>query len=116
MAGEARKNEHRAMSQMGPIATYPAHPPRLALTFEPKILLAALLVAAGTISAVHRCFGGHRRQMPLYGYYIHGQYVPGVRDTLIYGPGYVFVPGHGILGEDCDMPTSTCSNEYRAVK
>jgi hypothetical protein len=29
------------------------------------------------------------------------------------GPGYVFVPGHGILGEDCNMPTSTCPNELR---
>jgi len=27
--------------------------------------------------------------------------------------GYVFVPGHGILGEDCNMPTSTCPNELR---
>jgi len=26
---------------------------------------------------------------------------------------YVFVPGRGILGEDCDMPTSTCPNEMR---
>jgi hypothetical protein len=29
------------------------------------------------------------------------------------GPGYVFVPGRGILGEDCNMPTSTCPNELR---
>jgi len=29
------------------------------------------------------------------------------------GPGYVFVPGKGILGQDCDMPTSTCPNEVR---
>ncbi len=69
------------------------------------------------VPAVHRrYFGGQNRHMPLYGYYIHGQYVPGTRDTLVYGPGYVFVPGHGILDEDCDMPTSTCSNEYRPVK
>jgi len=27
--------------------------------------------------------------------------------------GYVFVPGRGILGEDCNMPTSTCPNEMR---
>jgi hypothetical protein len=31
-------------------------------------------------------------------------------------PGYVFVPGYGILGEDCNMPTSTCTNEYRDVR
>jgi hypothetical protein len=49
---------------------------------------------------------------PLYGYYyVHGQYVPGAGDRLIYGPGYVFVLGHGILGEDCNMPTSTCLND-----
>jgi hypothetical protein len=66
-------------------------------------------------SAVHhRYFGSYR---PPYGYYtVHGQYVPGASDRLIYGPGYVFVPGHGILGEDCDMPTSTCPNEYRDIR
>jgi len=26
------------------------------------------------------------------------------------------VPGHGILGEDCNMPTSTCANEYRDIR
>jgi hypothetical protein len=31
-------------------------------------------------------------------------------------PGYVFVPGRGILGEDCNMPTSTCPNEMRDVQ
>jgi hypothetical protein len=24
-----------------------------------------------------------------------------------------FVPGHGIVGEPCDMPSTTCSNDYR---
>jgi hypothetical protein len=28
-------------------------------------------------------------------------------------PGYIFVPGVGILGESCDLPTSACTNEYR---
>jgi hypothetical protein len=110
-------------------------PTEVGRTLKLGLLIAALLVAAGTMSpavasndrlsavashhrvhVVHRYFGNHRRQMPLYGYYVHGQYVPGARDTLVYGPGYVFVPGHGILDEDCDMPTSTCSNEYRPVK
>jgi len=31
-------------------------------------------------------------------------------------PGYVFVPGKGVLGESCNMPTSTCTNEYRDVQ
>jgi hypothetical protein len=40
-------------------------------------------------------------------------YAVGTRTSSAFGPGYVFVPGHGILGEDCDMPTSTCPNELR---
>jgi hypothetical protein len=31
-------------------------------------------------------------------------------------PGYTFVPGVGILGESCDLPTSACPNQYRDVK
>jgi hypothetical protein len=36
--------------------------------------------------------------------------------NAIAGPGYTFVPGVGILGESCDLPTSACTNEYRDVK
>jgi hypothetical protein len=59
------------------------------------------------VPAAHRLnFGGYR---PLYGYYTrHGQYVPNANDRLIYGPGYVFVPGRGILDEACNLPSSTC--------
>jgi hypothetical protein len=90
---------------------------------------ASLLVGSGTISVavasnhhphnVHRASAAHHRYFgrPLYGYYaVQGQYVPGAGDRLIYGRGYVFVPGHGILGEDCNMPTSTCPNEYRDIR
>jgi hypothetical protein len=31
-------------------------------------------------------------------------------------PGYTFVPGVGILGESCDLPTSACSNQYRDIQ
>ena len=31
-------------------------------------------------------------------------------------PGYTFVPGVGILGELCDLPTSACDNRYRDVR
>jgi len=31
-------------------------------------------------------------------------------------PGYTFVPGVGILGESCDLPTSACSNRFRDVQ
>jgi hypothetical protein len=30
--------------------------------------------------------------------------------------GYIFVPGLGILGESCDLPTSACSNRYRDIQ
>ncbi len=31
-------------------------------------------------------------------------------------PGYTFVPGAGILGASCDLPTSACSNQYRDIQ
>jgi len=31
-------------------------------------------------------------------------------------PGYVYVPGKGILDEACNLPTSTCPNEMRDVQ
>ena len=39
-----------------------------------------------------------------------------VPPNAIGGPGYTFVPGVGILGESCDLPTSACTNEYRDVQ
>jgi hypothetical protein len=98
--------------------------------------IATLFVGLGTISVAaasnhrphrvhqtstvdHRYFGRPAYgyfSTPPYGYAPLGQYVPGVSDRLIHGPGYVFVPGHGILDEDCNMPTSTCPNEYRNVR
>ncbi len=70
--------------------------------------------AHGVAAAQPHHFGSYR---PLYGYYTrHGQYVPGAGDRLIYGPGYVYVPGHGILDEACNLPSSTCPNEYRDVR
>jgi hypothetical protein len=108
-------------------------PTKACLAVERSLLIALLLVASGAPGAVaatsdrlagvhrmHAAPAAHRRyagsRVPRYGYYIHGQYVPGAGDTLIRGPGYVFAPGHGILDEDCDLPTSTCSNEYRPVR
>ena len=41
----------------------------------------------------------------------HPGYAAGARRPSDFG--YVFVPGRGILGEDCNMPTSTCPNEMR---
>jgi len=31
-------------------------------------------------------------------------------------PGYTYVPGVGILGESCDLPSSACPNEYRDIQ
>jgi hypothetical protein len=47
---------------------------------------------------------------PEYGFL---NYVP---PNAVRMPGYTFVPGVGILGESCDLPTSACSNEYRDVQ
>jgi len=43
-------------------------------------------------------------------------FLRGVPPNAILGPGYTFVPGVGILGESCDLPTSACTNEYRDVQ
>ena len=47
---------------------------------------------------------------PEYGFLTH------VPPNAIRTPGYTFVPGVGILGESCDLPTSACPNEYRDVQ
>jgi hypothetical protein len=47
---------------------------------------------------------------PEYGFLSH------VPANAMRGPGYTFVPGVGILGESCDLPTSACTNEYRDVQ
>jgi len=103
----------------------------LGLALVPAISVVSLLASSGAVSlavagnehqvrhahavAAHpRYFGTHR---PPRGYYTqHSQYVPGADDRLIYGPGYVYVPGHGILDEACNLPSSTCPNEYRDIR
>jgi hypothetical protein len=68
---------------------------------------------ARNAQAVHRSHVSHRfaraPSAPVYGY-------AGGPTRPIQEPGYVFVPGRGILGESCNMPTSTCTNEYRDVQ
>jgi hypothetical protein len=62
----------------------------------------------------------HRRHVPRraavnsrhYGYNGPSALPPGVMVM----PGYVFVPGRGILGAACDLPTSTCPNTERDVQ
>ena len=35
---------------------------------------------------------------------------------VYHGPGFTFVPRHGIVDEACNLPTSACPNEYRDVR
>ena len=49
------------------------------------------------------------RRPPQYGYVAPSE-VPRVMN------GYVYLPGHGIVGSPCDMPDSACTNDYRTVR
>jgi hypothetical protein len=63
--------------------------------------------------ATHRWRHSARAIAPIYGY---APETPPIGPEAIVGSGYVFIPGKGIVGESCDMPTSTCTNEYRDVQ
>jgi hypothetical protein len=43
-------------------------------------------------------------------------FLPRVPPDAVRMPGYTFVPGVGILGASCDLPTSACSNQYRDIQ
>jgi hypothetical protein len=47
---------------------------------------------------------------PEYGFLTH------IPPNAIRMPGYTYVPGVGILGESCDLPSSACPNEYRDIQ
>jgi hypothetical protein len=76
--------------------------------------------ATPTMHHTHHLYATYRRPYfaypqplpygPEYGFL---RYVPANAIRL---PGYTFVPGVGILGEACNLPTSACTNEYRDVK
>ena len=61
----------------------------------------------------HRPYFAHPQPLPYGPEYGFLRYVPA---NAIRMPGYTFVPGVGILGEACNLPTSACTNEYRDVK
>jgi len=76
----------------------------------------------GTAVAVHPRHRvhvyGHRpyfaaRRSPLYDY---GGPPDANPHSVLSGPGYVFVPGRGILGEGCNLPTSACPNSVRDIQ
>ena len=96
-----------------------------------SLMAAATLVGTDSVAAAnvrhvrhayagpHYYYGASRARVahgaalpygPEYGFLRH------VPPNAIRGPGYTFVPGVGILGESCDLPTSACTNEYRDVR
>ena len=97
-------------------------------------LIAAATVSVGTHAAAAANVRHTRHTYISYAYagHRHGPWSARVAATLPYGPeygflrrvppnaivgpGYTFVPGVGILGASCDLPTSACTNEYRDVK
>ena len=55
-----------------------------------------------------------RRVLPPYGY---GDPAVSAGPPFVFrGPGYVFVPGRGILDEACNLPTSACPNSERDIQ
>ena len=104
-------------------------------------LLAVALIAVASIGAqsavaanvrhAHHTYVSHAYARHAYASYRHGPwYARGATrpygpeygflrklpPNAMIGPRYTFVPGVGILGESCDLPTSACTNEYRDVR
>jgi hypothetical protein len=76
--------------------------------------------ATSNAHRTHHLYATYRRS-----YFAHPQalpygpeygFLPYVPANAVRMPGYTFVPGVGILGESCDLPTSACTNEYRDVQ
>ncbi len=64
--------------------------------------------------ATHRVPRGARAGAQPYG--PEYGFLPRIPANAIRMPGYIFVPGVGILGASCDLPTSACSNQYRDIQ
>jgi hypothetical protein len=96
-------------------------------TFLPLLAVAALTIAldapeaaaAGSVvnkhprPVAHRAYHAAAATLPYgpeYGFLRH------IPPNAIRMPGYIFVPGVGILGASCDLPTSACPNEYRDIR
>jgi hypothetical protein len=101
--------------------------PKTSNVFGAALALAVTMVSFGAQSATARALQRHHHlyamyrgpsfappatlpYAPEYGFLRH------IPANAISGPGYTFVPGVGILGESCDLPTSACTNEYRDVQ
>ena len=78
-------------------------------------------VAAGhhyRASGHYRAYGaraaGQRQALAgLYNYAGGRGYAPGSVYARGYGTPYIFIPGRGILGAPCGLPTSACPNSAR---
>jgi hypothetical protein len=104
-------------------------PPKISLAICASCLLVALaasVAASGAVAASpykdkHATAAKHRG--PYAKIAMHrargvrgGREYPNIPPNAIRMPGYIFVPGVGILDESCDLPTSSCPNEYRDVQ
>jgi hypothetical protein len=69
------------------------------------VVLSLQFAATDTIAAPFR----HKSTRPAIGY---AGPTPGFPAPNA-GSDYIFVPGRGIAGADCNLPTSTCSNDQR---
>jgi hypothetical protein len=104
---------------------------KISFAFSASCLLAAL---AGSFAASGAAAAGpgNDKQAAVAKHRVHHQRIVVHRDlrfphgvrsdrehippNAIRMPGYTFVPGVGILDESCDLPTSSCPNEYRDVQ
>jgi hypothetical protein len=97
-----------------------------------SLMTAATLFGADSVAAANVRHVRHATAGPHYSHYYgayrartaYGATLPygpeygflrNVPPNAVRGPGYTFVPGVGILGESCDLPSSACTNEYRDV-
>ena len=103
----------------------------LAVTLIAVASIGAQSAVAANVRHAHHAYVSHAYARHAYASYRHGPwYARGATlpygpeygflrklpPNAIIGPGYTFVPGVGILGASCDLPTSACTNEYRDVR
>jgi hypothetical protein len=80
-----------------------------------KLVAHHQLMAHALNRQVHHWTSAHQSSRNAAAYGIRPYYTapPGV--NVYHWPGYLYVPGRGIADEACNLPTSTCPNEYRPV-
>jgi len=81
------------------------------------MFLAATMVAVGLPTVAAKVYSPrmapyHQRHHDAHHAFNHASVR---RLPVLRGPGYFFVPGLGIIGEACNLPTSACPNEMRDV-